>query len=327
MQNKNLKFIFVFLAIATGAYGGEYHAQADIICSDCHTTHYSEHGLLPERAEPGGPFSEMLIVGSVDRLCLSCHDGTDPSAPDVLAPVIMYNGSGSEFSSGGFFTAQEGIASEVAHDLGIDSPIPYSNPPRSKRLSCASCHNSHGNSNYRNLVPDPDSSGTNVMLNLGIDVLEQNHPANPPIRNASIEAYKAGNIGFKSNVIQWCEECHNSLSNTEPGMLPAHFQRHPIGVGLDGANYHVDGAHWISGTGDGFGSVTGDGIEGIPRMRFMAPLAADYSSSKTVGRTNQVFCYSCHFAHGGPYKSSLVWPFKNQISADLYSGCQQCHYK
>ena len=113
MANRSFVLAIVFLFISRAlVLAGEYHAQADAVCSDCHTTHYSERGTLPRQAEPGGPFPELLMVGSIDRLCLSCHDGTDPYAPDVMAPVVMYNGSGSECSGGGFFSSPDGLFSE-----------------------------------------------------------------------------------------------------------------------------------------------------------------------------------------------------------------------
>jgi hypothetical protein len=103
--------------------------------------------------------------------------------------------------------------------------------------------------------------------------------------------------------------------------------RHPSGTSLDSPGYHLAPAHWVGGTGDGFGAVTSDGAEGIPRLRFQAPGASDFVSAMTPSVTNQVFCLTCHFAHGGPYESALMWPYKSSGAADLFSGCQQCHFK
>ncbi|HBY99979.1 MAG TPA: hypothetical protein DEO84_01540 [candidate division Zixibacteria bacterium] len=320
------KITTLFLLLCSLSVAGEYHQQSDVACSDCHTTHYSERGTIPENSEPGGPFPELLRVGSIDRLCLSCHDGTDPSAPDVMAPVVMYNGSGSEFSGAGFFSVGDGVISVNGHDLGVPTEIPYSNPPRTVILSCVSCHDAHGTANYRNLVLDPDSLGADISLTLGSDVFEAIHPGNPPERNGSIQAYRSGNIGYSANAAEWCTDCHNALLLNGPGTPPAHFMRHPSEVGLEGVGYHLAPAHWVGGAGDGFGVATGDAAEGIPRLRFQAPGASDFLSATTPSVTNQVFCPTCHFAHGGPFKSSLTWPYQT-AGVDLYSGCQQCHFK
>ncbi|PJA27263.1 MAG: hypothetical protein CO189_07645 [candidate division Zixibacteria bacterium CG_4_9_14_3_um_filter_46_8] len=327
MTSRILGILFINLAMSAAALGGEYHSQTDIICSDCHTTHYSERGALPEHADPGGPFSTLLLVASADRLCLSCHDGTDPTAPDVLAPVTMYNGSGSEFSGAGYFSAPEGTVSAIAHDLGVDTPVPFSVPPRSMIISCISCHDPHSTSNYRNMILNPDSAGAPINIALDTDVFENFRPQVPPNRSATIAAYRSDNIGYRSGMANWCADCHDALFPNAPGNPPAHFQRHPSDAGQDGSGYHVNVGHWMNGSGDGFGITTGDNLEGVPRLRFQAPTATNYGSAVTPASNNQIFCNSCHFAHGGPYDSGLLWPFKIAGEADLYSGCQQCHYK
>jgi hypothetical protein len=320
-------FGFVILSILGGiAIAGEYHNQDDILCSDCHTSHYSQSGIIPERAEPGGPFPSMLLTSSINTLCLSCHDGTDPDAPDVLAPVTMYNGSGSEYSAAGYFTYPDNISSPNSHDLGADNSVPFSSPTRSMRLSCVNCHNPHGSVNYRNLNSDPDSSGMPVNFLLDIDVFENNHPAIPPSRTNSIAAYRSANIGYKANLSRWCTDCHTEITNNSPANQPAHFNRHPSDISLDGIGNHASPAHWLDGTGEGFGQATGDPFGGIPRLRFQSPDAVDFNSAKTTALNNQVFCGTCHFAHGGSFDRNLTWPY-NTPGADLYSGCQQCHYK
>ena len=325
--SSSLTGLAAILIAATTALAGAYHGQSDVLCSDCHTAHYSERGMIPEGAEPGGPFPLMLMTGSVDHLCLSCHDGTDPDAPDVLAPVTMYSTSGSEYSAGGFFSAPNGVTSIVAHDLGISVQVPLSSNSRTVTLKCTSCHEPHGNNNYRNLIFDPDSSGIGVNIILGVDIFQEISPAIPPDRSISIEAYSADNIGYKSNLSNWCIDCHSSLSNIGLGMPPAHFQQHPVSASLDGIGYHVNSNHWLSGSGQGFGAVTGDDIEGIPRLRFQSPAAADYIMSKQPGAENELNCSTCHLSHGGNHKSALIWPLSEFNSADVYSGCQQCHIK
>ena len=57
--------------------------------------------------EAGGPFEMLKLRQTTNKLCLFCHDGSDPNAPDVLGPVIMYAGTGDEHSGAGFFGSRE----------------------------------------------------------------------------------------------------------------------------------------------------------------------------------------------------------------------------
>jgi hypothetical protein len=298
---------------------GEWHTGSSLVCSECHVLHYAGG----EGVEPGGPFGHLLSHSTVNGLCLSCHDGRDPAAPDVLASVTMYQAGGDEFSAAGFFAGTD-ASSDKAHDLGVTDLVPLRTPAASMILSCASCHDVHGDGNYRNLISDPDSSGSGTTMILGIDVFEGDHPTVPPTPEGTATAYTSSNVGYRSGLSRWCAECHNSLEMNENGASPAHFKRHPSDVGLDQAGGHADPYHWVTGEGLGFGGTTGDDLEGVPRVRFQESAASDFTSAKAVAASNQVFCGSCHLAHGGTYAAGAVWPYK-EPGADMYSPCQQCH--
>ncbi|HPC11639.1 MAG TPA: cytochrome c3 family protein, partial [candidate division Zixibacteria bacterium] len=89
--------IAVLLPLAAAA--GQWHTGESLMCQDCHLQHSSEQG------EPvaGGPYSVLLLKSSINELCLSCHDGSNPTAPDVQSPVQMYQGTPSGESAGGWF--------------------------------------------------------------------------------------------------------------------------------------------------------------------------------------------------------------------------------
>ena len=293
-------------------------------CADCHTLHYSESGSKPAKTEAGGPFGQLLIRGTTNKLCLFCHDGSDPKAPDVLASVAMYTGSGDEHSGAGFFSTSDGSGSENGHDLGktISSP-PYSTKTNIT-LTCASCHDPHGTPNFRNTLAAP-AGGTGVAVEPAKDVFHNAPPGDPPSTAASITAYRQSNTGYKANVSRWCTECHDDLKSHVGGSVRTQ-NHHLVDVPVNGTGFPTDPANWVSGTGSGFGLLTGDGTAGIPRLRFQVPAALDYPTAKVVDANNQVICTTCHLAHGGPHKKGLTWPYKDSSSpVDMDSGCQQCH--
>lgn len=316
-----LCLIFSSVITANAAYYHDLEKNRQP-CSDCHIQHYSENGGTPSGVETGGPFAELLIRSTTNKLCFFCHDGSDPKAPDVLNPVTMYGGSSDEHSGAGFFNNSGGVSSAYGHDLGINiTSVPFSSMTN-VTLTCASCHDPHGTANYRNVLSSP-AGGTGTNVEMAKDVFRNAPPGDPPSASASVSAYKESNEGYKAKTSLWCTECHDNLKPAVNN--PANRVHHFVDVPVNGTGYTTDPAHWAAGAGAGFGSLTGDLAEGIPRLRFQASGATDYLSSKTVAADNEVMCASCHLAHGSKYKNSMVWPFEDQQSPDVNSGCQQCH--
>lgn len=306
------------------ARAGDYHREADLDCADCHTAHYVQSDEVAGW-EPGGPFSSLLVASSANVLCLFCHDGSDPAAPDVLDPVGMYAGSGSETSGAGYFGAPPGESSPRGHDLGVPATVPLRADGRVMTLTCASCHAVHANEFYRNLRAAPDSLGQPAELRVGAELFLDARPAVPPERAATIAAYRSGNTGYRESMDDWCVRCHDLALSGVPGEPPAHHRIHPGGgaaLGTPGA--HTDPAHWQGGTGEGFGAATGDGAAGVPRVRVQTPGAASGAQARAPGPGNEVFCGSCHLAHGAGSRHALVWPYR-EGGADARSACEQCH--
>jgi len=292
-------------------------------CSDCHTLHYEEDGGTPSNTEPGGPFDMLLLRETTNKLCLFCHDGSDPNAPDVLAPVIMYVGSGDEHSGAGFFANSGGFENLNGHDLGVvTADVPFSTRVNLE-LTCASCHDPHGTPNYRNVLTSP-AGGVGVAPEMARDVFRDLPPGDPPSPAASVLAYRESNEGYRSATSLWCAECHDELS---PSLnTPATRVHHLIDVPINGAGYPTDPAHWVAGIGSGFGDTTGDATEGVPRLRFQVASATDHATARVVAAPNQVACASCHLAHGGAHAEGLVWPHEDPgTPVDKDSGCNQCH--
>jgi hypothetical protein len=322
-----LALVFWCLGLLAGslAHGAYYHdlEKNRQPCSDCHTLHYSEGGGQPTGVEPGGPFKQLLIRATTNKLCLFCHDGSDPKAPDVLGPVSMYDGSGDEHSGAGFFDNSGGFENPNGHELGLAAAtVPFSSMTNIT-LNCASCHDPHGTPNYRNVLTAP-AAEPGIAVLMQSEVFRENSPGDPPSTAASIGAYKESNLGYQANTSLWCTECHEELKPTVN--TPADRVHHLIDVPINGGGYPTDPGHWTGGIGDGFGTVTGDTVEGVPRLRFQVAGAVDYVSARTVATDNQVMCTSCHLAHGGNHVMGLVWPYKDSGGpADKDSGCQQCH--
>lgn len=320
MKCTMLATMLLAMTASSPVLAGNWHVESSLHCPECHV----QHATQDRQPLPGGPFVYLLTKGSVNELCLSCHDGSDPEAPDVLAPVEMYSPTGTGESAAGML-AQAGFDNSFGHNLDFPAFVPYQAAGDQLALNCASCHDVHGNANYRNLLSDPARTGMQLVVREGFEVFTQFRPDNPPTPTGSIRAYAQDNVGYQSGLSDWCASCHDRLAANSPGTDPAHFLAHPAGVTMNefvGEN-HTDLDHWLGGTGDGFAP---DDPEGIGRLPVENVDAVDFSSAVTVKGSNRLFCGSCHRAHGGYLVEGLRWPYREGGSGAL-AGCQQCHYK
>jgi len=295
MQQKFIYFfitiIILFYALSTKA--GTWHQSSQLVCSDCHTIHYSEGGIRPDRAEFGGPFPKLLLSSTVNTLCLSCHDGTDTDAPDVVAPVTYTSDP-----AGGYFANSGGIASNKAHNLSMASGEIPPGGTDSLVLSCSSCHDSHGNSNYRNLLPNPAGSGNSTDVSV---VASQIKTADGPGGNSPDDVYAPSNITYRSGMSEWCNDCHTNYHGISETGSPEPWFRHPQDISISGSS-HADYSHWS-------GTISN-------RIKVQSP------NDTTVPSTDdRVFCLSCHKAHSSSKKNSLIYADGNS----MLSTCQQCH--
>jgi hypothetical protein len=318
MRTLNATYLLLFLPVL--ASGGEWHVAGSLRCGDCHLQHASS------QLEPiVGAFSYLLKENSINELCLSCHDGTNPTAPDVQSPVQMYSATQSQESGAGHFGLM-GIDNLMGHAIGLFTTTPLQSISQSQELNCASCHAVHGNGNYRNLSHDPAGNGSNIQIFDGTDLITLNKPTDPPTTIGSSAAYARDNIAYLSTQMNvWCVSCHDQLANNSSSAFPAHFNGHPSNVALNefSVDSHTDADHWVAGIGEGFTPVSGDGILRVP---YLAPQATTFEMARIPQVSNRVGCVSCHKAHGSNLQRGMLWPYL-EGGAGYVSGCQQCHNK
>lgn len=310
-----------FLCLPGLGLAGDWHVGGSLECGECHL----QHGSNQRDPTVEGAFAFLLRKGSVNELCMSCHDGTDPAAPDVMAPTPMYSSTPSEESAAGPLAAV-GFPNPNGHAIGVEMPTPLQQVSALRELSCVSCHSAHGNSNYRNLLTDPAETGASLLILQGVNVFTAVRPDNPPTSAGSIAAYSRDNVGYASGMTEWCSSCHDQLASNNFASAPAHFNAHPSDIALDAYPYndHVDASHWIAGVGEGFAAV-GQSPATL-RVPFLVSAATDFQTSRAAGADNKVSCVSCHKPHGSAYRTGMVWPYL-EVNDNALSGCQQCHNK
>ncbi|RMF96737.1 MAG: hypothetical protein D6734_03315 [Candidatus Schekmanbacteria bacterium] len=322
---------FAVLTIVPNAYSGimldTYHNGDTLICTDCHIMHASmQHNYAGDTSAEGnissfpynGTPNEKLLKASGINLCVSCHDGK-AGIPDVVGADV--NGL-TERAAGKFDTI--GVLNYKGHNLknnpkSLCSRCHFYGSMATAGVECLDCHTPHGNYNYRNLarVNAPDTD-VRAFIKSGVTGLQRYEQS-----NIGYGAPSAGDNSWRE-VTNVCKTCHHAFMdssdhyNTQNNGM---WIRHP-GTNteqgayspINAAGANTDPAHWVDGTGEGFD---------IPRLPFIVAGATDYTSATTVAADNNVFCLTCHKAHGSDNSFSLRWEVDTE---SIFSkGCRQCH--
>ncbi|MBI5243769.1 MAG: hypothetical protein HY922_08845 [Elusimicrobia bacterium] len=331
----------LLLALATRVDAGDYHTSAasELYCSDCHSIHYSQAGAaaLTKKGEAyAGPKGKLLRGNSVNALCLMCHDGWDASAPDVN-DAAAYVPSAGKFAPGGVPTEAN------RHSLGSAAVAPGGTWSNADGLNCADCHNPHGNAYYRNLRTDPGGTAGKTVTYVSntydaVSAVFQKVFVTLP-RTALATHFAVSNADYRKSdngLSEWCKGCHanfhgaggdanmgGSLSgDTNTGAN--HWLRHPtrdVTMAEGVTNKHVDDTY-SAGTGYWFSSLNSR----VPVISNGGTIPGTKAASD-----NEVFCGSCHKAHGSTHQFATVWD--DPATAALEDGtsqlqtCQQCHYQ
>ncbi len=308
--------------------GAEEGGHAGLLCSDCHTMHYSKRGEIPPGSEPGGPFVELILTQTTNQLCLNCHDGSDPDAPNVENPT------GYE-SAAGHFTVDGIVVEGNRHSLGSSEPPPgYSGGTWSEALTCTSCHEPHGKNTYRNLVEHPGGQGP-VEVTVMRGPVYDGAAAVQEIAGEPITVrYSVDNIRYRKSIeggdryglSEWCGGCHGDFHG-------------PGGSGAMGGSPAGDigpGSEWIRHPSmdvtmsEGFRNGNLGSDNWFSRLSSRVPVVSPTEIPGSQSNSdNEVFCGSCHKAHGSDRPHILIYdddqtPDRND-GTRMSETCTQCH--
>lgn len=277
-------FAAALVAAPAPVRAGRWHRGDTLICSDCHTMHNSSRGQ-PMRYDEAVPAAPLLLrSATTTSLCLSCHGGQNASAPKVSGSTL------GDPPAGGF-PADLADPDHLAHNLdGLTVTPPAGDTP--VQMTCTACHDPHGSANYRNLRPSP--SGTGRAASVPVIGVQK------PATGGPEQVYTRANVVYVSGLSTWCLDCHDTYEAQSS---------HPWDRPIYGS-WATDYAWWSTGTFN-------------PRAPVQSPLYVATDTAPAVpSQDDEVFCLSCHKAHGSTlYKATLDFG----DSSDPTSLCNQCH--
>lgn len=324
-----------FVLAAPMALAGDYHQGVNLVCSDCHTMHYSQQhtyaGADSVFNYSGTPHAKLLKAEPND-LCLTCHDG-NLSAPDVVganaSAYVREAGALNKTDGTGDYAPFHG------HTLGTTDAAPGGTWSNANGLSCGDCHSTHGATTYRNIRRNPGGSASSyvtwdVGTNSGTkDVYEVNG------HGASLaDHYGVGNVWFNetdatgSKYATYCKGCHtlfhgNSSSGNMYDAVGGDWLRHPTA----GADLFVA----ATGTPPSGGH---DYLTGYKtKTNHVKVLGWDGTGDPPSTVTPS--CMTCHKAHGNKNPFGLIFMSGATGTTENEEGdtggvgirdlCRQCH--
>jgi predicted CXXCH cytochrome family protein len=300
--------------LATAGEGAAFHEKGVANCNGCHVTHGGESSgaLVGPSADRG-----MLIAESATDVCLVCHErrsgsvlGTDPLVPPPeTGPgnFVFLTEDNLNDAPGGALRPILGDAAGhnvVAPGHGLRADPRYALAPGgtypSSKLGCTSCHDPHGNTNFRMLY------GAGPVMG-GVATFGRAAPdAEGPTVGTGPESARH-HTAYRSGMSDWCGNCHGQYHQAGSGSA----FRHPVDRILSAevvrryAEYEGD-AHPTAGV---------EAQAYLPAVPFEDRASTTISTSGP-GPASRVMCLSCHRAHATSSPAAGRWDFKVGLLSD-----------
>jgi predicted CXXCH cytochrome family protein len=320
-----LKITLLMTVCLSGSAVLAFHDGGVAECAGCHTMHNSQDGQLVDPENPNGS-AYLLNSGNSSDTCLSCHAGYGQFAGGAgygaggdfywLTKTWTWTAHGHAYSSDADGHGHNIIS--PAYNLTQDATL--STAPGgdflSQYLTCTSCHDPHGNQNFRILYDSnvgPVYNGGRYDFDADAPVAAGN--SRRTVSGSGQETDLAHTV-YKSGMSEWCANCHEM--------------------------FHADNTtNFVHPTGEAMGSTVAaaynayissdEVVGGDPATSYMGlvPFEAvnvdldseDFDSQNyTQGPTgvDQVMCVSCHRAHASPFSDMARWDMGETFLADSH---------
>ena len=309
-----MRTLTVFLTLAFAGISGPglaFHDGGVASCQGCHTMHESQDGQLVVAGE------DLLRGESATDLCLGCHAGANGAVfgvePLLPAPergggnfIFLLEDNLNDFQNG----AQRPISGEaaghsvVAPSVGLLPDSRWINAPGgnfpSASLGCTSCHDPHGNGNFRMLL------GAGPVQN-ELYYFAADAPLAEGIDLDGAPEGAGNHTAYQSGWALWCGNCHGDHYHDEGQSRFEHPAEDSFGGDI------ADRYNFYLGDTNPFGGSPASSY--LPIVPFEDPSTTS-SSSAGPSSASRVSCISCHRAHGSSGPASGRWDFNVSALGD-----------
>ncbi|GAB4341906.1 MAG: cytochrome c [Candidatus Abyssubacteria bacterium] len=281
--------------------------------------HNSQGGVAvdPDSAT-GNPF--LLKDATPSDTCLSCHANYGQLSADGQT-----RGPGGDFfwmtqdvswvAHGRTYTvaAREHGHNVVAPGYGLVEDDVLTQAPGgtydASYLGCNSCHDPHGNVNFR-LLYGVGETAANYPGNFSFSEAAPVATGNSRVTTigSSGEEIHSQHTAYVSGMSDWCANCHSGMHSGMTSSL-VHPTDENIGSKLAG-NYNA----YVT-----TGNMTGSqGTAYLPLVPF-EDVGATTTSTAGPTATSKVMCLTCHRAHASPYPDAGRWDFAATFLEESHS--------
>ena len=289
-------------------HANAFHENGVASCAGCHVMHEMEDGM------PVVDVSGSLLRGlSPSDACLACHGsgdqavfGYDPMNPPTEmgggnfaflredqinddpqnnAPSISGNHAGHSIVAPGY-----GLTADPDHTLSPGGTFP------ANELGCTSCHDPHGNSNFRMLNgAGPVQDGLFAFLYAAPEA------EGLPVGLSGGGETTTSHTAYRSGMSWWCANCHGQYHDQ---VGRANFE-HEFNEGLSGE----EAGRYNSYNGDADPNGGSSLTSYLVQVPFEDP-AGTIDKMSGPGSGARVMCLTCHRAHATSAPSSTRWDMR-----------------